>query len=87
MWDTLYVYIRQAIYRHRNCPLNKKSMILNLLAAAVWCDRVPYCDDLANPTGARSVKVQARPGAPGGDFKTFSTEITLLDSNYAGLHV
>ena len=51
-------------------------MIPNLLAAAVWCDRVPYCDDLANPTGARSVKVQARPGAPGGDFKTFSTEIT-----------
>ena len=51
-------------------------MILDLLAAAVWCDRVPYCDDPANPTGARSVKLQARPGAPGGDFMTFSTEIT-----------
>ena len=51
-------------------------MILNLLAAAVWCDRVPYCDDPATSTGRRSVKVPTRPGAPGGDFTTFSMEIT-----------
>ena len=51
-------------------------MIPNLLAAAVWCDGVPYCDDPAKSTGRRSVKVPARPGAPGGDFMTFSTENT-----------
>ena len=51
-------------------------MILNLLAAAVWCDRVPYYDDPATSTGWRSVKVSTRPGAPGGDFMTFSTETT-----------
>ena len=34
LWDTLYVYIRQAIHCHRNCPLNSKSMIPNLTAAA-----------------------------------------------------
>ena len=34
LWDTLYVYIRQAIHCHRNYPLNSKSMIPNITAAA-----------------------------------------------------
>ena len=56
LWNTLYVYFRPFLVIDIVHSIVKgKSMIPNLLAAAVLCDRVPYCDDPATSMGQRLV--------------------------------